>query len=74
MHKFTTGPGKRVDYTLVGRTANLASRFSAVVKAKEVLIDVETLRKIDGKFTVEKLKPAAVKGIGELVVMWRIGE
>lgn len=58
------GTEKRVDYTAIGSSVNIASRLeSGVAKPGQVVISKNTLDKTIGSFNVEELGEFALKGL-----------
>jgi len=56
------GSSKALSYTVIGDTANTSARLCGVAAAGQVLISEATLNRLGGKFEVEELPPAQLKG------------
>lgn len=56
------GSSKALSYTVIGDTANTSARLCGVAAAGQVLVSEHTLAKLGGKFEIEELPPAQLKG------------
>jgi len=56
------GSPERMEFTVIGDTVNVASRFSGLAKAREILMTRETLAVLGQAIPYKELPPAEVKG------------
>jgi class 3 adenylate cyclase len=66
------GSTDRVDYTVLGRRVNLASRLCGQAKPGEILIDQATCERLGRPAGVEPLPPLTLKGFSEAVPAFRL--
>ena len=57
------GSDLRMDYTVVGQTANVAARMEQMAVPGSILISAETLMLAEGYVEVRPLGPLKVKGL-----------
>jgi adenylate cyclase len=56
------GSSKALSYTVIGDTANTSARLCGIAAAGQILLSEHTLAKVQGRFEVEELQPAQLKG------------
>jgi adenylate cyclase len=56
------GSSKALSYTVIGDTANTSARLCGVALAGQIIITEATLNRLGGRFEVEELPPAHLKG------------
>jgi PAS domain S-box-containing protein len=56
------GSEKRMDYTVIGDTVNVADRIQSAASGGEILISTLTYKEVKDKFICRKLPPITVKG------------
>ncbi|MCH9647403.1 MAG: GAF domain-containing protein [Deltaproteobacteria bacterium] len=67
------GSNRRVDYTVLGNTVNVAARLEqSVAQPGEVVIGPETHRLLDGELETESLGDVRLKGLQETVEAYRV--
>jgi len=62
------------EYTVVGRTVNVAARVQAATRehAVDILVTDSVRGKLDGQIGLRPLPPAALKGVRERVGIWAV--
>ena len=67
------GTEKRVDYTVLGSSVNIASRLeSGVAKPGQLVVSQNTLDRVIGSFETESLGEFALKGLQQKMPVWAI--
>lgn len=67
------GSNRRVDYTVLGNTVNVAARLeSSVAKAGDIVIGDQTHRLLGGAFATECLGEQLLKGLSQRVIAHRV--
>ena len=62
----------KVEYRLVGHTANLAARMEALAPTGSIAISENTRRLVEGYFALKALGPTIVKGMSEPVNVYEV--
>ena len=67
------GSNRRVDYTVLGNTVNVAARLEATVAdATEITIGAETNRQLAGEFVTQSLGHHQLKGLAKQIEAFRV--
>ncbi len=66
------GSPKRLDYTVIGDTVNIASRLEALAEPNQILIGEETYRRVAGKFKLKEIGPRLLRGRTAPVVLYEV--
>lgn len=66
------GSARRVDYTVLGNTVNVASRLEGAAPPGEVVIGPETHRLIGGTYPTEPLGELQLKGLQQRIPAFRV--
>jgi adenylate cyclase len=59
------GSSKALSYTVIGDVANTSARLCSIALAGQIVISENTQEKLNGKFELEEMPPAKVKGISK---------
>ncbi len=66
------GSPKRLDYTVIGDTVNVASRLEALAEPNQILIGEETYRRVAGKFKFQKVGPRLLRGRSSTIIVYEV--
>lgn len=66
------GSSRRLNYSVIGDTVNVAARLEAVAKGGEVIITQDTRDRLDGQFKLKELDPVSVKGKKERIHVFKV--
>jgi len=69
------GSARRVDYTVLGNTVNVAARLEAfVAEPDDVVLGPETHRLLDGAISTEPLGEFQLKGLQQKIQAYRVAK
>jgi len=69
------GSARRIDYTVLGNTVNVASRLEALVaRPGDVVLGPETWRLLEGAISTEPLGELQLKGLQQKITAYRVAE
>jgi len=69
------GSARRVDYTVLGNTVNVAARLEAfVAEPDDVVLGPETHRLLDGAIPTEPLGEFQLKGLQQKIQAYRVAK
>lgn len=66
------GSRRRVDYTVLGNTVNVASRLESYARPGDIVIGPETHRLLNGSVVTEPLGEVQLKGLQQRVEVYRL--
>ncbi|MCP4658650.1 MAG: FHA domain-containing protein [bacterium] len=66
------GSNRRVDYTVLGNTVNVAARLEESAAPGDIVVGNETHRLLKGKFPTEPLGEVQLKGLSQPIVAHRV--
>ena len=66
------GSLRKMNYSIIGDTVNIAARLEGVAQAGEIIITQETKDLLDNKFILDKRKPVMVKGKSKEISIYNV--
>ncbi len=66
------GSLRKMNYSIIGDTVNIAARLEGVAAAGEIIITQETKDLLDDMFILDKRKPVLVKGKAKEIIIYNV--
>jgi len=66
------GSQERMEFTVIGDTVNVSSRFSGIAKGGQILVTKSALAGLDESVSIRELPPSPVKGKAELQEVFEV--
>lgn len=66
------GSSKALSYTVIGAVANTSARLCSVALPGQIIVSQDTYDRLEGRFEVEELPPAKVKGIENALRIYNV--
>ena len=66
------GSPRRMDYTVIGDSVNIASRLESNAKPNQILIGKETYKHVKKKFLINKIGSMQVKGKSQEIIAYEV--
>ncbi len=66
------GSPKRMDYTVIGDSVNIASRLESSAEPNQILIGEETFRHVKGKFKTKKVGSKTFRGKTKSIMVYEV--